>query len=251
MLIVDSREDQKIIKELKFKGIEFQVDALNYGDYILLGEDAKIVIERKSITDFMSSVVDGRIWQQLKGLEQYKDYQILIVIEGFYDYGIIRKNVALSNTVQPYLSYWRQYMSFTPARFIGTLTSIIKSWHNVSIVVVGDKPHGWKPEQTEQDYGKSRQFIDFIISLNEKIGKPEEGGIWVGNTVQKKNRTLEEETIDVISTFGGIGKVKSTELLKKFGSVKKIVSAKKEKLAEIVGDKTAEHLLEVFNFGKK
>jgi ERCC4-type nuclease len=252
MLIVDSREDQSIIRELKERGVEFRVDTLNYGDYIILGDEAKFVIERKSITDFMDSVNDNRIWSQLKGLEQYKDYHIYIVIEGFYDYNVIQKNIAMSNKI-PYFRYWKKYASFTPSRFIGTITSIMKSWSNVSIISVKDKPKKYKSDDSEGSH-LSRQFIDFLISLNKKLGEPTPQEIWVQNVVNKNNRTLAQEQVDLLASIEGVGKVKVKEIIEQYKSIKKLVNAKFPSLEKKFGTKLANHLREVFDneveFGK-
>ena len=50
MIIADSREPQSLLKRMKSKfGDEMKVDTLAWGDYIVIGDRMKVVIERKSV----------------------------------------------------------------------------------------------------------------------------------------------------------------------------------------------------------
>ena len=63
--IVDSREPSSIKKLLKRYKIPFEVDELPVGDLAY----GNIIIERKTIHDLANSVINGRIWGQLRNLE--------------------------------------------------------------------------------------------------------------------------------------------------------------------------------------
>lgn len=76
---VDHRERGKILQRLQeADGVELQVVELEFGDYILPGG---LVIERKSATDFILSVVDEGLWTNIAGLKQSHD-RLVYVIEG-------------------------------------------------------------------------------------------------------------------------------------------------------------------------
>jgi len=77
-IIADTHEKNSlIISELHSnKDVELEIKSLKIGDY-LIGD---IIIERKTINDFISSMINKRLIQQLKQLQKYK--QNLLIIEG-------------------------------------------------------------------------------------------------------------------------------------------------------------------------
>lgn len=80
MIIVDSREfKSKVVKYLFEEDIDMQSVQLLVGDY-LIGEN--ICIERKSVKDFVDSLIDKRIFEQLRNLKSEFKKPILIVEGG-------------------------------------------------------------------------------------------------------------------------------------------------------------------------
>lgn len=64
MIIADSREPQSLLKKMKAKfGDEMKVDTLAWGDYIVIGDRMKVVIERKSVVGdtILPIYVDGKV----------------------------------------------------------------------------------------------------------------------------------------------------------------------------------------------
>ncbi|MEK6854979.1 MAG: ERCC4 domain-containing protein [Nanoarchaeota archaeon] len=79
-VIVDFREKNSLVaSELMKRGIKVEFKQLPIGDYIVNG----VVIERKTISDFKSSIVDKRIISQLLELKQYEKH--LLILEGVLD----------------------------------------------------------------------------------------------------------------------------------------------------------------------
>ena len=81
-IIVDERERKSGIPDLlKAIGINIEIKTLPVGDYIVAPET---VVERKSIHDLISSVFDGRLFDQCSRLKEH--YQVpIILIEGNVD----------------------------------------------------------------------------------------------------------------------------------------------------------------------
>jgi crossover junction endonuclease MUS81 len=83
-LIIDMRE-KKIIELLKNKKkIKYEIKQLDIGDFIfedLKNEKNNIIIERKSIQDLLSSIVDGRYKEQKMRLLA-SNLNIMYIIEG-------------------------------------------------------------------------------------------------------------------------------------------------------------------------
>ena len=81
-IIVDERERKSGIPELlKSVGLNIEVKTLPVGDYIVAPET---IVERKSIRDLVSSVFDGRLFDQCTRLKEHFQYPI-VLIEGNVD----------------------------------------------------------------------------------------------------------------------------------------------------------------------
>ncbi len=80
-IVIDSREqNSRVVNELARKGIKIQTTQLSTGDY-LISEDT--VVERKSVEDFLSSLMDGRLFSQAKSLStEFQNPMIIIEGEG-------------------------------------------------------------------------------------------------------------------------------------------------------------------------
>jgi len=81
-IIVDERERKSGIPDLlKSVGLNVEMKTLPIGDYIVAPET---VVERKSIRDLMSSVFDGRLFDQCSRLKEHFEHPIVLV-EGNVD----------------------------------------------------------------------------------------------------------------------------------------------------------------------
>ncbi|MDX1595343.1 MAG: ERCC4 domain-containing protein [Nitrosopumilaceae archaeon] len=81
-IIVDERERKSGIPDLlKSIGLNLEMKSLPVGDYIVAPET---VVERKSIHDMMSSVFDGRLFDQCSRLKEHFQYPI-VLMEGNVD----------------------------------------------------------------------------------------------------------------------------------------------------------------------
>ena len=81
-IIVDEREKKSgIPKLLDAIGIKTEIKTLMVGDYIVGPET---VVERKSIQDLLSSIFDGRLFDQCNRLKEHFQFPI-IVVEGNVD----------------------------------------------------------------------------------------------------------------------------------------------------------------------
>jgi len=82
-IIIDSREaSSSIIKELSRLDIDLELKSLDIGDYVL---SDRIVVERKTIEDFITSIMDGRLFNQLIKLKSAYEFPLLI-IEGDFSH---------------------------------------------------------------------------------------------------------------------------------------------------------------------
>ena len=76
-IIVDTREKQSLVASyLKGKKANIQFEKLEIADYLI----NEIAIERKTYSDFISSMINKRLFQQLAEIKKYPRY--FIIIEG-------------------------------------------------------------------------------------------------------------------------------------------------------------------------
>ncbi len=76
-IIADYREKNSlIISSLINLGVEIEFKELKVGDYIV----KDVIIERKTINDFVSSMINKRLFNQIQELQQYKNR--LLLVEG-------------------------------------------------------------------------------------------------------------------------------------------------------------------------
>lgn len=78
-IIVDIREKQSLITaNLIERKANIKHEQLEIGDYLI--QDT--IIERKTFSDFISSIINKRLFDQLKEIKKYPNY--ILLVEGFY-----------------------------------------------------------------------------------------------------------------------------------------------------------------------
>ena len=76
-IVVDEREKKSGIPDLlKEIGINLEIKTLPIGDYIVAPET---VVERKTISDLISSIFDGRLFDQCNRLKEHYQFPILLI----------------------------------------------------------------------------------------------------------------------------------------------------------------------------
>jgi Fanconi anemia group M protein len=106
-IIVDSRERNiELVEDLERQGIDLEFATLPAGDYIL---SDRVCVERKTVSDFESSIMNARLFEQLERLKMSFQKPMLI-IEG--DGGDLRlsNNVILGATLKVYIDYGIQVL---------------------------------------------------------------------------------------------------------------------------------------------
>jgi len=76
-IIVDYREKSSgLIDLLKSEEVEIRIRKISFGDYVI---NDSITIERKTARDFLISIIDGRLFNQISKLKRYCINPILLV----------------------------------------------------------------------------------------------------------------------------------------------------------------------------
>ncbi|MCX8194019.1 MAG: helix-hairpin-helix domain-containing protein [Candidatus Pacearchaeota archaeon] len=105
MIVVDKREKNSLVlAELIEKKCEIRLERLEVADYII----NDIAIERKTLPDFVSSMLNKRLLRQLEELKQYP--KALLIIEGIddhplYEFGKLNPNAIRGMMLSTILNY--------------------------------------------------------------------------------------------------------------------------------------------------
>jgi len=162
MIVVDSREDDKL---LKFFGDEqISVEALPVGDYFL--KDKNILIERKTISDFISSYISHHLQEQLENMEvNFETYYLFI--SGHYNY------FSVKNT---------PYKYFTEASFNKCRLHLYNSFPGLRIV----------------EFANDKQLIEGVVELQNYVGSAR------CSELVKRQVSREDEFLSVLCCFKGL-----------------------------------------------
>jgi ERCC4-related helicase len=188
-IYVDARERNSPVSQLlEEKGCLIKVKQIEVGDYVLSDD---VVCERKTVEDFLNSLLDGRLFNQ--AIKMNENYSMpLILIEGrmedLFNLRNIHKNA-----------------------LIGALTSLTLNYHTPVFFVSGAK--------------ETSEFI-YVIAKREQFKEDKEIKLRVG----KKGLTTIQQQRFIIESFPLIGAEAGINLLKEFGSIKNIINATEKEL---------------------
>ncbi|ALM75140.1 DEAD/DEAH box helicase [Thermococcus barophilus] len=203
VIYVDSRElKSQVPKYLKELEAHIEVKTLDVGDYIV-SED--VAVERKSANDFIQSIIDGRLFDQVKRLtEAYA--RPVIIIEGQL-YGV--RNVH-------------------PNAIRGALAAVTIDW-GVPILF-------------STDAKETAQFIYLIAKREQEERKKE-----VAVRSEKKALTLADRQRLIVEGLPYVSATLAKRLLRHFGSVERVFTAKENELMEVegIGEKIAREIRRV------
>lgn len=206
-IYVDDRELNSGVPEiLKDLGVVVITKQLSVGDYVINEDTA---VERKTISDLVSSVFDKRFFDQLERLSSTYANSFLI-IEG---------NVA---KIREITDRWKAINS--------ALVSATLSF-NVKILYSMDK----------------RETAEILKMISEKASsEPKRKGITLHDKPKFENIKQEQEYL--IEALPQIGEVLAKRLLEHFGTVREICNASISDLEKVIGSRRkAEEIFKVIN----
>ncbi|HUC38841.1 MAG TPA: ERCC4 domain-containing protein [Candidatus Acidoferrum sp.] len=99
-VIVDERERNKELMEgLELNGVEIDQRTIEVGDYVI---SDRVCIERKTVSDFESSLMSGRLLDQVERLKE--NYKLpIIILEGSRETFRLGRNVIIGALVALYI----------------------------------------------------------------------------------------------------------------------------------------------------
>lgn len=217
-IIVDSREAAKnkdIVEVLKRRGVKVAISALTVGDYYLLAPEGRkpILVERKTVMDFLNSIRDKRVWEQakvLKEAEEVEEVIPVIILEGS-------------------LSAIEKFTKWRITAVLRILDELVLSW-NIRIIPTPNK----------------KSTIEWLIAKIKALGSPERKRP-PKLRVKKKPMSVNEQILYVAE--GLVGPVLARKLLLHFKTLKNIANASVGELMRVegIGEKRAKEIYAIFN----
>ncbi len=98
MIYADFREPDRIVEKLKQMGVDVERKSLDVGDYLIKHGSYEVVVERKSVNDFLNSIVDGRLFRQCHVLSSRYPLSFLVVV-GDLRRALVARNFSLQAVV--------------------------------------------------------------------------------------------------------------------------------------------------------
>ena len=208
---VDTREQSFVKKTIAFfktKGVDIEKKTLNdFGDVAILLHNKKWVnIERKSISDYVTSYISGHLQDQCIRMNKVSEYPCIIV----------------HGTIQDLKSAARSYpaLSRISQTSIDKMTAKIQMIYRIPVFFVEKDPH----------------YFLKIMNIVESISKTDDSVLQKKPAISIKDRP----DIEIVMGARGIGEKTALTLLKKFKTPEKVFNASRKDLLEIngIGDST-------------
>ncbi len=207
-IVVDKREkDSLVLSELISEKVEAELRTLEVADYIV----GDVAIERKTVHDFVSSMINKRLLRQLAELKQYK--KRILLIEGLDEYSLYEDDNGGMNA----------------NAIRGMILSCILEF-NVPIIFT-------------KDY---KDTAKFLIVLARKF---ERGRKDFSFRAKRNGLNMKEQQQFILEGFPGVGASIAKELLKRFKTIKNVINLNTEQFSEIkkLGKKKARFIYEIIN----
>jgi Fanconi anemia group M protein len=206
-IFLDAREQGKFSEELYNKNLKINLKNLEVGDIILSND---VVVERKTVEDFVNSLLDGRLFSQAKELKRNFSKPLILVegeIDDVYKVRNVNSDALRSAIVSLYLDFQ------IPIFFC-------------------------------KDYKESVEFA-YTIAKREQLGNKKA----VSLRGAKKLLDVKEMQQYFVEGLPTIGPNAAKLLLEKFGCPKNIANASIDELKEVeqIGSKKAEEIRKLFD----
>ncbi|WP_458185932.1 DEAD/DEAH box helicase [Haladaptatus sp. NG-WS-4] len=206
-IVADQRElDANIARDLSARDdVDVRLETLAVGDYVL---SDRVVVERKSVSDFLDTLVGGdrSVFEQVGDMNRHYARPVVVIEgEGLYE----QRNVH-------------------PNAIRGAVASLAVDF-GASVLRTED----------EKD---TADLLEVLATREQEVSKRK-----VSVHGDKHSKTLSEQQEYVVASIADIGPVTARSLLERFESVQAVMTAPKDDLMETqgVGEVTADRIREV------
>ncbi len=218
-MIVDYRE-RKIIPLLE-KTMEFEVKNLPVGDFLILKGNSCMLVERKDAVDFVQSMLNNRLWEQMRRM----------LVDEVMGIKVARRALVIHGSISEAIE----------EREIG--------WNNVMGAIMDIQYNYRIPVFHAEDDDALLEFLKIAVK-REYTGKNEEGvkELWA-RPIPKKGMSDDDWRVYVLSSLPFVGEKLARKMLEHFGTIEKIARANIVELKKVpgIGDKNARRIYRVFH----
>jgi len=182
IVVADIHEKNSlVISELFSLGIQVKFEKLDVADFLI----NSVAVERKTISDFLSSMISKRLSQQLENLGQYE--KRFLIIEGIDEQNLYteKEKVINSNAVRGFL-----------------LDIILK--YQIPIIF-------------SKNYEDTARFLDILARKPDKTSS--------SLRMKRKTLNKKEQMQFILEGFPGIGAETAKKLLSRFKTIKNIINS--------------------------
>jgi len=203
----------RILKALRGR-TDVEVKRLGVGDYLLTGRRGDVLVERKTSTDLASSIIDGRLFSQIRDLSEVGDSQ------GVRPLLLLEESPTLVE----------KFTGLAMQSFYGAIAAIAIGWQ-IPVVYCPSTKH----------------TVIFLLTLEDYLEKVRKDVKLPFRRVRKSTLTPSEKARAMLEAV--VGTQTAINLLKHFRTIKDVVNAPIDALMNVplVGEKRARELYDVFN----
>jgi len=181
-------------------------------DYLVVVNEHRVAVERKEARDFVQSIIDARLFNQLYYMSLYAPLSYLVVI-GSITEALIERGFRRDGYIGALIS---ATLKRAPEGYMGY----------VSVISLDTLP-------------------DFMLFMKLLHGKLEEGDLIRYPRVNVKKGDLTSLAVATLSTLPGIGEVYARKLIERFKTIYNVVNADIRELEKVLGEKRA---LKIYKF---
>jgi len=187
-VVIDTREkNMEIYEFLDRNKVNVAQDALDVGDIMVFGRET-FLIERKTEADFISSLLDGRLFTQMRNLAETSD---------------VNKYVPCLLFIGDKWKIWK-FRNIKPIQVAGALNTIQFKF-GIQII----------EERTEASAGLRILNLVQMFDPEKKITNK----VYPIRTISKKNLTKEEYARSILEGFPAISAVRSKKIIEHYGDL--------------------------------
>ena len=216
-LIIDSREksslSEYIISEASLMNIPTEKQWIEIGDYVF----QDVCFEAKSTIDFMQSIINKRLWNQIDNMDRHYEHSIVIIHGSLHE-------------AMKYPKYINMQISekLLKNKFYGAIGKI---------TLDTDCKVFWF--ESPQKAAKVLTTICKMRPINRNVIQPS----------LLKRITTDDLRIDMLCTIKGVSKSKAEKIIKDYGSVMEVGEATIEELSSIdgIGPTIAKKIIDTLN----
>ena len=207
----DTREDNRRLQRVTEYNKEYnpQIRQLKYGDYHYITNTGKRVIwEYKTGSDFLSSIQDNHLHNQVYQMKRHYDYTFLIIQVSDWEYLLqshkrITGNEITLKRVAGQIAWFNCHTTVFQCR---TLDNALYFMKRQSEKLIEDKPLLYKFNRKDPNYATNR--LNCIYGISGEIATQ------ITDTLQlKTEKDLMNLTIQELTTVQGIGEKTAEKII--------------------------------------